>query len=145
MAAPRIDLVPPESPSTAFAEAQAAQRGRMGSIGRAAGLGWYLAIALAAIGDTVMTELPAASLAALFVFASLGALLWAGVVTAERVMLRSLLVGLIGLAAGVITCISAPPDSGAAAEFLCFGAMAMLFGILAAFPPAIASVATQVD
>jgi hypothetical protein len=88
--------------------------------------------------------MPAATLAAVFVFASVGAFLWAGERTAERVMLRSLLVGLIGLAAGVFACIGAPPGSVAAAEFLCFGAMAMLFGILAALPPALASVAAQV-
>ncbi len=137
MAVPHIDLVPPESPSTASAEAQAARQGRMGSIGRAAVLGWYLAIGLAAWADTLMTGQPAALLAACLVGGSITAFVWAGGMNMERLMLRGLLVGLIGLAAGAFACAGSPPGSEAAAEFLCFGAMAMLFGVLAALPPAL--------
>jgi hypothetical protein len=113
----------------------------MGSIGRAAILGWYLAMGLAAWGDTLLTGKPAALLAAILVGGSTTAFLWAGGMHLERIMLRSLLVGLIGLAAGVFAYVGAPPGSEAAAEFLCFGAMAMLFGVLAAFPPALIATA----
>ena len=139
MAVPRVDLIPLESPSTASAEAQATRTCRMGSIGRAAVLGWYAAVGLAAWSDTAMTGKPAAVLAASFVAAATGVLLWAGGRTLERIMLRSLLVGLIGLVAGALACASAPAGSASGAEFLCFGAMSMLFGILAALPPALAT------
>ncbi len=143
MAVPHIDLVPSESPSTASAEAQAARQGRMGSIGRAAVLGWYLAIGLAAWADTQMTGQPAALLAVCLVGGSTAAFLFVGGVNLERLMLRSLLVGLIGLAAGAFACAGSPPGSEAAAEFLCFGAMAMLFGVMSAFPPALVATSRQ--
>ena len=109
------------------------------SIRRAACLGWYLAIAIAAIADTVNTGLPAAGLAALFLGCSVLALLWPGGFTLERAMIRSLLMGFIGLLAGVLACLAAPAGTLAQAEFLTFGAMSMLFGVLAAFPLALAT------
>ena len=139
MPAPWIDLTTANSPSTAPAEVQADSSGRLGSIQRAACLGWYLAVAIAAIADTVNTGLPAAGLGAAFVGLSVLALLWSAGWTVERAMVRCLLVGLIGLVAGVACCGAAPNGTIAQAEFLTFGAMSMLFGVLAALPLAVAT------
>lgn len=139
MATPQIDLTSANLPSTASAGAQASAKTRMGSIRRGACLGWYLAIAMAAVADTVQTGLPAAGLAAVFVGGSVVALLWPVGFTLERAMLRSLLMGFIGLLAGIIICLAAPAGTLAQAEFLTFGAMSMLFGVLAAFPLAFAT------
>lgn len=106
---------------------------------RAACLGWYLAIAIAAMADTITTGLLAAGLAAVFVSCSVVVLLWSAGFTVERAMIRSLLMGIIGLMAGASVCAAAPAGSLAQAEFLTFGAMSMLFGVLAAFPLALAS------
>jgi hypothetical protein len=111
----------------------------MRSIRRGACLGWYAALAIAAVADTIQTGLPAAGLAALFIALSVLALLWPVGFTLERAMIRSLLMGLIGLITGILVCIAAPTGTLAQAEFLAFGAMSMLFGVLAAFPLALAA------
>jgi hypothetical protein len=136
MATPQIDLILPEPPSTAIAGTQAICQGRAGSIRRAAAFAWYCSLVLAAVGDTAMTGKPAAILAALFVGGSVSAFYWAGQLTPERAVLRSLLVGVIGLAAGAVACAGSPPGSALQAEFLCFGAMSMFFGILTTLPMA---------
>jgi hypothetical protein len=130
MAPPDIHFAVP-APS-----AQHADRDLAGDLARAAALAWYVGLVLAAVGDTVVTGKPAAIFAVLFVAGSMAAFCWAGPLTPERVVLRSLLVGLIGLAAGAVACVGSPPGSIIAAEFLCFGAMTMLFGILATLPMA---------
>lgn len=139
MATPRFDLLSANATPAASAEGRVNSRGRLGSIRRAACLGWYLAIAIAAIADTVNTGLPAAGLAALFLGCSVLVLLWPGGFTLERAMIRSLLMGFIGLLAGVLACLAAPSGTLTQAEFLTFGAMSMLFGVLAAFPLALAT------
>ena len=137
MAVPQIDLVPQDSPSTISSEVQATPECRMGPIGRAAFFGWYIALASAAILDALATGKPAALLAGVFVAASTVALLWAGGVSCERALLRSLLVGLIGLISGVLASMAASFAPVMAAEYLCFGAMSMLFGVMAALPLAL--------
>ncbi len=139
MATPRIDLTSANPPSTALSGVQASAKTQGGSIRRAACLGWYLAIAIAAVADTIQTGLPAAGLAALFITLSVLALLWPAGFTLERAMIRSLLMGFIGLLAGVLACLAAPSGTLTQAEFLTFGAMSMLFGVLAAFPLALAT------
>lgn len=143
MATHQIDFVLPESPSTAVAGTQAAGNDWKESIWRAAAIAWYCSLVLAAVGDTAMTGKPAAILAVLFVGGSLSAFYWAGPLTSERAVLRSLLVGVIGLAAGAIACAGSPPGSALQAEFLCFGAMSMFFGILATLPMAFMGIGSR--
>ena len=139
MATPVTDLYPARASTAQQSEAAPALKARFGRLRRSACIGWYLAIAIAAVADTMTTGLPAAGLAAVFVACSVLALLWPTGCTVERAMIRSLLVGVIGLLAGVAVCVAAPAGSFAQAEFLTFGAMSMLFGVLGAFPLALAS------
>lgn len=139
MATPVTDLYPARASTAQQSEAAPALKARLGWLRRSACIGWYLAIAIAAVADTMTTGLPAAGLAAVFVACSVLALLWPTGFTVERAMIRSLLVGVIGLLAGVAVCVAAPAGSFAQAEFLTFGAMSMLFGVLGAFPLALAS------
>ena len=143
MATHQIDLVLPESPSNAVAQTQATRCGWADSIWRLAAFAWYCSLVLAAVGDTAMTGKPAAILAVLFVGGSLSAFYWAGPLTPERAVLRSLLVGVIGLAAGAVSCAGLPPGSALQAEFLCFGAMSMFFGMLATLPMAFMGIGSR--
>lgn len=139
MATPLTALYSTRSPAVPQSGEASACSPRFGRVCAAACLGWYLAIAIAAVADTMTTGLPAAGLAAVFVGCSVLAVLWSAGFTVERAMIRSLLMGLIGLMAGGVVCLAAPAGSLAQAEFLTFGAMSMLFGVLAAFPMALAT------
>jgi hypothetical protein len=145
MAAPRIDLAPLGTSSTAYAEAQMSRIRRAGSIGWAAAIGWYVALAMAAIGDAVSSGHLTAVVAMAFVGLSVVSLLWAGGYSLDRVMCRCLLMGVIGLLAGVAACLATPWQSAIAGECLCFGAMAMLFAVLMTFPPALAAVCQHAE
>jgi len=144
MAAPRVDLAPLVSPSSVLTEVPVTRTRRASSIGWAACFGWYLALILAAWSDAAMSGQPAAMIAAVFVGISTLFLLRVGGWNAERVVLRSLLVGFIGLLAGLAAYLAAPGGSASAAEFLCFGVMSMLLSILAALPAALISVAPYI-
>ena len=139
MATSVTDLYPARASTAQQSGAALAREPRFGRLRRSACIGWYLAIAIAAVADTMTTGLPAAGLAAVFVACSVLALLWPTGCTVERAMIRSLLVGFIGLLAGVLACLAAPSGTLTQAEFLTFGAMSMLFGVLAAFPLALAT------
>ena len=139
MVTPRFDLLSPKTPPATSSDGSATVRSGAAAVRRAACLGWYLAIAIAAVADTVNTGLPAAGLAALFLGCSVLVLIWPVGFTLERAMIRSLLMGFIGLLAGVLACLAAPSGTLTQAEFLTFGAMSMLFGVLAAFPLALAT------
>ena len=139
MATSVTDLYPARASTAQQSGAAPALKPRFGWLRRSACIGWYLAIAIAAVADTMTTGLPAAGLAAVFVACSALALLWPTGFTVERAMIRCLLMGVIGLLVGVAVCVAAPAGSFAQAEFLTFGAMSMLFGVLGAFPLALAS------
>lgn len=115
---------------------------RMGPVGRAMVVGWYLGLIAAAVADATLTGQFEAVLALAFVLSGTAAFLLTEGFTFDRAMARSLLVGSIGLVAGGLACLSSPSGTHAAASFLCFGAMAMLFGILATLPLALASTST---
>lgn len=138
MATPRFDLFLSKTPAAA-SEGRDIASTRSAGLQRAACLGWYAAIAIAAIVDTINTGLPAAGLSALFVGCAVLAMLWPTGFTVERAMMRSLLMGFIGFIAGVLACLAAPAGTLVQAEFFTFGVMSMLFGVLAAFPLALAT------
>ena len=112
---------------------------RAGSIGWAAAFGWYLALGLAGVADCVSSGHATAVLAFAFVALSVGSLLWAGGYSLDRIMCRCLLMGVIGLVAGITACMATPWQSAMAGECLCFAAMTMLFAVLMTFPPAMAA------
>ena len=145
MAAPRVALAPLVSPSSVLTEVPVTRTRRASSIGWAACFGWYLALTVGAWADAAITGQPAALAAVVFVGVATITLLRVGGWTAERAALRSLLMGLIGLCAGMSACVAAPSGSAMAAEFLCFGVMSMLLGVLAALPPSIMFVTPHIS